>query len=141
MLVIPDWHGSGTELKPGSSVSEIEKKAGDRSVSPQQHCNEYTVYESTVQRAQQPILRYMYVASHLCLARSSSRVFSVSSANMSNRATSDQEEVTWRSVEVKVWRVESEERRSTQMAALHLARKSGNWGLSQSTWVSPLDNS
>ena len=64
--------------------------------------------------------------SHLCLARSSSRVFSLSSANISNPSTSDHDMVMWKSVEVKVWRVEREECRSTQMAALHLARKSGN---------------
>ena len=38
-------------------------------------------------------------------------------------------------------RVESEEQRSTQMTALHLARKSGNSALSQVTWSSPLANS
>lgn len=48
--------------------------------------------------------------------------------------------IVWR-VELKVWRVESEEQRSTQMAALHLARKSGNSGLSQSMWSSPVESS
>lgn len=37
--------------------------------------------------------------------------------------------------------MESEEQRSTQMAALHLAKKSGNSGLSQSMWCSPVDSS
>lgn len=60
---------------------------------------------------------------------------------MSNPVTFAQEVVIWWRVEVKVWRVEIEEWRSTLMAALHLARKSGNSGLSQSMWSSPLESS
>ena len=76
--------------------------------------------------------------SHLCLVCSPSRVFSPSEANMSSPAAWDQAEVTcWREEE-KEWRVDKVERRLVQMAVLHLARKSGNRGLSQFTSSSPV---
>ena len=85
--------------------------------------------------------KFLQQAPHLCLPRSPSRVLSPSSANMSSPGTSDQEAVMWWRVEVKVWRMDREECRSTQTAALHLARKSGNSALSQSTWDSPIESS
>ena len=63
---------------------------------------------------------------YLCLVWSPWRVFSPSPANMSRPETWDQAEVTCWRLEEKAWRVEREERRSAQMAVLHLARKSGN---------------
>lgn len=60
---------------------------------------------------------------------------------MSSPGISVHDLVTWCRVEVKECKVEREEWRCTQMAALHLARKSGNSALSQSTLERPEDRS